>query len=357
MERSLPWVISMGLHALLIAVGVLVPWSTRFLDDDRRQVVRADFEDLTPVSVIVETVDSADSADRALRSPEDAVRAFAPTDPLQADREPLERLERDLQLRPDLPVPVPNVQGPALAEDLQRSFAPRAGGAEAGAVSFAGLHGTDARNIAFIVDASGSMLTYLPIVIDELMRSIDRLGPSQRLSVIFFQENRAIVVPPPGSDQGGDNPRSRRGRQQTLAPGTPPPGRIAMIPATETNKRHIYRWIDLDAGNLRARGQSNPIEALRIALERVDPTPDVIFVLSTDITGMGDYEVDQSELLSMISRLNRGPRGSLKSTIKTIQFVDQDPLNTLQRIAESNGGPDGYRFMSRSELGLDTIGP
>jgi len=35
-----------------------------------------------------------------------------------------------------------------------------------------------------------------------------------------------------------------------------------------------------------------------------------------------------------------------------VQFLDPDPLETLRRIAEQHGGPDGYRFLSRAELGL-----
>jgi len=358
-ERSLPWVISAGLHALLIAVGMLVPWSTRFFEDDRRQIVRAEFEDLTPVQVIVEAVDRGQGEDESNRSPVAEARALAPPSPLDSDRELLDQLEQDLALSPATPLTSLDDRGSTFREDLERSFAPRSGG-EVGSVSFAGLHGTDARNIAFVVDASGSMLTFLPIVIDELTRSIDRLGPSQRLSVIFFQENRAIVVPPPASDPSGSGrrDRTRRGREaEAHPPGTPPPGRIVMLPATESNKLHIYRWIDLDTGNLRARGQSNPTEAIRVCLERLDPPPDVVFLLSTDITGMGDHEVDQADLLSMIARLNRGPRGTLKSTIKTIQFIEHDALDTLKRIAEMNGGPEGYRFLSREELRLDPAGP
>ena len=149
------------------------------------------------------------------------------------------------------------------------------------------------------------------------------------------------VVPGPGDADSERGTGSRRKRKYSLLHGI------------ERNKLHVFDWIDLDSRNIRAVGKSNPLKAIEIALDQVDPEPDVVFILSTDITGVGEYEVDQSELLTMIRRLNRGRRGDLKAELKTIQFIYEDPLGTLKLIADQNGGPDGYKFLSREELGLD----
>jgi hypothetical protein len=35
-----------------------------------------------------------------------------------------------------------------------------------------------------------------------------------------------------------------------------------------------------------------------------------------------------------------------------VQFLDPDPLDTLRKIAEVHGGPKGYRFLDRRQLGI-----
>jgi len=48
--------------------------------------------------------------------------------------------------------------------------------------------------------------------------------------------------------------------------------------------------------------------------------------------------------------------GERRTQINCIQFLDPDPLDTLRRIAEAHGGPGGYKFLGRGELGLATRG-
>ena len=43
--------------------------------------------------------------------------------------------------------------------------------------------------------------------------------------------------------------------------------------------------------------------------------------------------------------------GHRRTQINCIQFLDPDPLDTLRIIAERHGGPKGYKFLDREELG------
>lgn len=321
-KRVVPWVISIGVHVALLVVGIFIPWSVKMLleEEETPAVIIADFENLTPLEMAVETSTDVIETQTQFEDRSETV---------------LEHLEVE-----DTPQPIEPLTdaAPAPAFDPDTALAPFTPRAEDLAVSFGGLHGSNARHIVYVVDASGSMLTYLPVLVDELSRSIDRLQAVQSFRVILFQANEAIVVPGPDDPEDANR---RRG------------GGLELLSATERNKLFVLDWMDLDSGNIRARGKSNPLAAIRLALDGVTPKPDVVFMLSTDITGVGEYEIDQQELLQMIARLNRDRRGNPKSLIKTIQFIYEDPLETLRLIAEAHGGPDGYRFLSREQLGLN----
>ncbi len=325
-KHILPWIGSVTAHLLLILLGFLIPWTTQFFLSEEEQepvAIVADLHNLTPGLLAVNDMQttSAETTDSALQT--DAQEITIPTDVPN----PLEDLTSDLDL-----------SGPASESDALQGFAPSG---EGDSVSFGGLRGSNAKNIVYLVDASGSMMPYLSIVIDELTRSIDQLTDTQNFAVIFFQKNEAVLVPGP-DDQLDAQGQRRRGR-----------GRTKLLPGSAANKLFVYSWIDLDAGHIRATGTSNPIEALELALDGMQPNPDVVFVLSTDITGLGEYEVDQSELLKLISRLNRDRTNRLRTVIKTIQFIEEDPLESLKKIAEQNGGLGGYRFLSRADLGMN----
>jgi hypothetical protein len=202
------------------------------------------------------------------------------------------------------------------AGELAR-FAPRRDRASA---TFVGISSTNARRIVYVIDASGSMIRALPLVIDELASSLDGLVAQQSFSVIFFQRNEALIVPPAGR----------------------------LIPATDDEKLRVLAWID---EQVIPAGRSNPLEAIAAALRL---RPDVIFLLSENITGSGEYEIDQDDLLRMLDEMNPldAETGRRPTQINCVQFLDPDPLDTLKRIAESHGGARGYKFLDREELGL-----
>ena len=178
--------------------------------------------------------------------------------------------------------------------------------------------GGNARTVVYVVDASGSLIDSLPFVINELKDSFRKLSDEQRFTVIFFQRDTAIEVPVP-----------TRG----------------MKIANRENIKQVSDWITLDQGNIVPRGSSNPVEAIRLALGY---KPDLIYILSDDITGKGRYAVDQQDLLTMIEQTKKA-RGAGKTRINTIQFLYPDPLGTLEKIADQNEGR--YRYVDQSVVG------
>ena len=178
--------------------------------------------------------------------------------------------------------------------------------------------GTTARSIVFVIDASGSMVDTLPFVMAELKRAVRTLSDQHRFAVLFYQNDTVVHAMRPG-----------------------------MHPAIESNKQALFDWLDGDA--LTPSGLSSPVKAIEQGLLY---KPQVMFLLSDNITGSGRYELHQGELLLRVKRAN------LASTkISTIQFLHPDPLTripgmkpTLERISEQSGGV--YKYLSARELGL-----
>ncbi len=211
------------------------------------------------------------------------------------------------------------VLGPGRGQDLADDN-PFAGGTGGGqfSTSMYGLGG-NAHQLVYLVDASGSLVDSFPFVIQELKRSITALSEKQEFTVIFFQGQHATEVPPSG-----------------------------LRWATAANKDQVTQWMDPAKGNIVPANQSNPIKALQLGLQY---HPDLMFLLSDDITGRGQYEVDQRRLLKEIQRAN-----THGTKINTIQFIYPDPLmaahvkGTMQLIAEQSGGL--YKFLTGRELGI-----
>jgi len=200
-------------------------------------------------------------------------------------------------------------------------------------VQFAGVGASNARSIVYVVDASGSMVSSLPVVVKELKESIRKLAPTQQFQVVFFRNNRYSAAPHPAD----------RASKLTIT---------RLIRATEENVTSVCEWID----TMTAAGRSNPIPALEVALSL---EPDAVFVLSSVITGAGVWEPNRDELLAKLDQLNPRDRrtGRRRVVINTIQFLDEDPSEILRAIADEHGNEGGrgaYRFISRRELGLES---
>ena len=132
---------------------------------------------------------------------------------------------------------------------------------------------------------------------------------------------------------------------------------VVFCAATEEHLKRTMKWIN---EAVVPSGRSNPVQALEqaMALE-----PEIIYLLSSNVTGSGQYQVDLSVLLEQLDRLNpKDPSsGRREVRIKCIQFLDPDPSEALKKIAEIHSGEtdeknSGYRFLGRSELGLSPGG-
>jgi len=296
------WAVSAGLHLLAVLVAFLVTWTVVRWVETPRAPVTADFD-----SVTFEPLASLEDLEPTVE--EEAPLAAAPAR-LETIAEALEMPDRG---------PLDLLAGTGRTADLAAAL----GGPAVESARFAGLQATNARTIVYVVDASGSMIGSFRTVLDELARSLDALVPAQSFSIIFFQRNLAIDVPPAGRLV----PVSRRSTAAAIAW-----ARREVIPA----------------------GRSNPVEAMRRALAL---KPDCIFLLSSNITGAGQFEIDRGDLLATLDRLNPidSRSGRRRSQIQCIQFLDPDPLDTMREIARRHSGETGYRFLDRDELGLAAI--
>lgn len=191
--------------------------------------------------------------------------------------------------------------------------------------SFAGLVAGTATKVAYVVDASGSMIGSFPEIVDEVERSISRLEPTQQFTVICFRRDSAV------------------------APRNDP----SLRPASRAERAAAIEWLRKD---VIPSGRSSPIEALALALQS---GADCVFLLSTTVTGPGSNELDRSSLLALLERLNPADRssGRRRATIQCIQFLEEDPGRTLEAVAAQHFGAGGYRFISRTDAGLDRPAP
>jgi hypothetical protein len=188
-------------------------------------------------------------------------------------------------------------------------------------VSFGGVQAVEARRIIFVVDASGSMIGAFPTVLQQLERSLRNLNLKQSFGIIFFQQHDFKEVPPTGR----------------------------LHAATDVNISRAIDWAS-DLTNISASGRSNPTAALTRAFNL---SPDVVYIVSTDITGSGEFEIDKKRLLATLDDLNPKKRSGHRDVrINCVQLLDTDPLGMLKAIAIEHGGIEGYAFINREQLGL-----
>lgn len=205
-------------------------------------------------------------------------------------------------------------------EDLGALNASPASGARVGA-SFAGLVAGNATKVAYVIDASGSMIGSFPAMIDEVERSLMRLEPTQSFSVVCFRKDGALAF-------GGD---------------------AALRPASKAARVAAVRWL---RETVVPAGRSSPLQALAMALAT---GANCVFLLSTTVTGPSSHELDRASMLALLDRINPrdGDGGPRRATIQCIQFLEPDPGQTLQAIAAEHFGEGGYRFIPRSATSLD----
>jgi hypothetical protein len=166
--------------------------------------------------------------------------------------------------------------------------------------------GGNVRSIAFVCDASGSMMDKMATLKQELKNTVDKLKPIQWFSVIFFADKQPQAM-----------------AQQLIA-------------ASPDNKRKAYDFLN----TVTTAGATDPIPGLELAFRQ---QPQLVFLL-TD----GDFP-DNEAVLNKVRQLN----ASHKVKINTIAFVsekdtDQAFIKVLTDIAKENGGV--FKKVSEQEV-------
>jgi len=308
----MPWGISILFHVALIVVAFFLVWQTIIKAEEEQPVIpNSKLSDSPGAPMVIEEVQEQ-SADTPMTVPV--------VDPVVTNPTPTVT---------DTPIPTTLVgltyQGGQSGGPLGNTT----GSGDFGADVFG--NGGNARNIAFIVDASGSMVDVLPFVINELKRVVNELKPAQNITIIFFSGEGVFEVPGGGGVKG-------------------------LRACTPKFKEDIRKWVTLenykfDTGG---RGSANVQTAI---LRGLTYKPQLVFLLSDNLTGGGQgatqHEIFQDDLMESIRKANdhKPP-----AKFNTIQFLYEDPLvraglkGTLQLIADDTGG--NYKFIGARDLNL-----
>lgn len=292
-SKAIAWVVSIGLHVGFGVVAFFVTWTIiRTSDDTPHRVTPTWHNEPVLLDASIPTVGEA-SIDLTLDVPtiSEVIQS-----PVKDGYQVLESLQGKVELP---------------------EFVKRTPEEEA---KFMGLDAASAKSLVYVVDASGSMLLHLSEVLNELELSLQSLHPKQTFAIVFFQKDKAIHVPPKGKLQS----------------------------AHGTQIQEAMDWIR-SSGQVIPSGSSNPMAAIRSAVRL---RPDVVYLLSENITGSGKYAIKSSELLDALDRLNPidVKTGKRRVEINCIEYLTHDPSGTMKQIASIHGGEDGYTFVSRGTV-------
>ena len=285
-HRAGPWTLSILFHAIVITCGLIVTWS--ILTEDERlasPLVTSDIITMTPVLPLYDLPIKEESS-------------LPPTPPSMPALEPL-------------PPPTP-ISAPALQTRSMPESPPSA--------TFAGTPLCAARDVVFVLDASGSMIAWLPFVIDEVERTLTSMHPDQRFAVRYF---------------AGDVVHS-----------TPP---RHLTDATAASASAAIQALRREAGRRIQRG-SDPRQALEAAIEL---KPDLLLLMSEGLDGRGHWELDHAVVMRALDQLN--PVNPLTGTrpvrIECIRLVSEgsDPAPLMESIAATHGG-GSMRTVTLEEL-------
>ncbi len=298
----MPWLATILLHAGMVLIAVLFVWATLDRTEVEENVVPVITSDMRPSQSLAMREISKAEQQQKIRDRSVTVHYKSPDN------------RRSL----DQPIDMAIIRNIGLGNPASSPFGEGERGLGSDGIFDPRRDGPGARSFVFVIDASGSMIDTLPFVVAELKRTLRSLSDQHTFAVIFYQGDQII---------------------ESLGGG--------LKPATHETVQRTFDWLDGDA--LSPSGLSDPIGAVERGLRL---KPQVLYLLSDNITGSGRYEINQDFLLKRIARANIG-----KTKINTIQFLYPDPLTripgmkpTLERISEESDGR--YRFLSAKDLGL-----
>jgi len=279
MRHAGPWLASIGLHVLLILIGLSVTWTIIRLEDrPPAPVVEAGLPPTTLPAVM-------------------EVQALALPGPGPAPTPPAPEPE---------PVDLPP-ERTALAP-LATPGAPATLGIE---TAFAGSD-LPPGDLVFVLDASGTMIPWFHAVMDELDRTIEGMRGEDRFAVLLFRGAEAIAVPP--------------GRLRT---------------SRDAERLAALKWLrDFRNWGGPAKG-SDPVAALQEAFA-LDPSTIVLFSGGMDATTSFSLDAQAVlDAVQAAADATAGGRGH-SPIIRCVQLVpdttvEPDPLLAAMAIAHGGG--------------------
>ena len=322
-ETLLPLVASLALHAAVVVAAMLAARAVRVVFRGTETQTAAAESDLASVELM--TPVSLHGArgpgeDPFLRSTQDqdstippdasgwtAVRGTNLDSLSSADGADREAEASVIGIGPDAMFPVRGTKlgdrSGGRAGPIAPFGAPVTGGTPDSGI-FADKNLRAARSVAYVCDASGSMINHFSALLDQIEHSVHRLKPVQSFNIIFFQEEFAA-----GIDAHN------------------------LLPATAANKARAAQFLSAAT----ASGTTDPLPALEMAM-RIKP--ELIWLL-TD----GDFP-NNDDVLHFIRKNN--PNGRIQ--INTIAFVQRGDAyeKVLRTIAKENRGE--FRYVDEKAL-------
>ncbi len=285
------WVASVGVHVVLFAAMVMIPWMQETMGSaEPPRVTATTIEDLPkqPKFSMAPVRSPFATQQRAVEAAENI------TPQQQSDA----LSELDAVRKPDLEIVGIGAGG---GEFSKYGLQVGTGGS---GPQFFGLGGEAraARRIVYVVDRSGSMMGVFDDLRTELKNSIDRLRKSQKYHVIFYSTDPPVEAPP-----------------------------ARLVNAIRASKERTFAFID----ETQPAGMTQPIEAMRRAFQL---KPDLIYFLS-------DGDIPEAELLKAnLLEWNRDE----DVRIFTIAYVSPAGRQLLEEIAREHNG--SFRFVSEYDL-------
>jgi len=309
-----PWLFSLGVHIVVVIVALLIVWTT-ITRSEQSQDPRSTTITLSERDGLALKVD----AERELDKPRHERRLTR--DYAARLRQPVVEVanQKIEPLSPGVGMPAPDMWRPAATGAQEGDIFGSRMGKGGGDDGVGGGPTPRARSIVYVIDASGSLFDTFPYVTRELATALStRLAPDQRFSILFFRDGEVIEAP--------------------VCKG--------MCHATPDNVRAAIEWFAPQSGHITPHGRTEPDQALQRAFGY---QPDLIYLLSDNITGSLDKGLDPDQLLAFIREHNRSG-----ARINTIQYIYPDPRAdlglqpTLEMVAEQSGG--SYIMVAESRL-------
>ena len=168
-------------------------------------------------------------------------------------------------------------------------------------------HGGNATRIVFLCDATGTMISKMATLKDQLSRAVMNLKPIQSFNIIFYY----------------DGPKATSLDTQLVA-------------ATADNKRRALKWLE----DISPAGQTDPTPAIQMSFKQ---NAQLIYFLSDgEFNNLKSYKEIEDEM----AKLNPGN----KVKVNTILFetFDKDAEDVMTRMASTTGGK--YIYVKESDL-------